>query len=83
MSWFDVPSTQMSIFILFASAGVWFEGAFSLWVSLIPWSLDQEKKNDHCEWSLLLKKTIFLIIRVLGAATSRCYLKKTFPKNYY
>ena len=29
--WFDVPTTQMSIFILFGSAGVIFEGAFSLW----------------------------------------------------
>ena len=34
-SWFDVPTTQMSIFILFVSAGVLFDGAFSLWVSLI------------------------------------------------
>ena len=33
-SWYDVPTTQMFIFILFVSAGVWFEGAFSLWVSL-------------------------------------------------
>ena len=34
MSWFDVPATQMSIFILFESVGVVIEGAFSLWVSL-------------------------------------------------
>ena len=33
-SWFDVPATQMSIFIIFESVGVLFEGAFSLWVSL-------------------------------------------------
>ena len=33
-SGYDVPTTQMFIFILFVSAGVWFEGAFSLWVSL-------------------------------------------------
>ena len=32
-SWFGVPTTRMSIFILFVSAGVLFEGAFSLWVS--------------------------------------------------
>ena len=32
--WFDVPATQMFIFILFASAEVSFEGASSLWVSL-------------------------------------------------
>ena len=30
----DVTSTQISIFILFLGAGVSFEGAFSLWVSL-------------------------------------------------
>ena len=34
-SWFDISTTQMSIFILFVSAGVLFEGDFSLWVSLI------------------------------------------------
>ena len=33
-SWFDVPTTQMAIFILFESVGVLFENAFSLWVSL-------------------------------------------------
>ena len=33
-SWLDVPTTQMSIFTLFESAGVLFEGLFSLWVSM-------------------------------------------------
>ena len=33
--WLDVPTTQISKFILFVSTGVLFEGAFSLWVSLI------------------------------------------------
>ena len=32
--WFDVPTTQMLIFVLFVSAGALFDGAFSLWVSL-------------------------------------------------
>ena len=32
--WFDVPTTQMSILVLFVSTGVFFDGAFSLWVSL-------------------------------------------------
>ena len=27
-SWFEIPATHMSIFILFSSAGVLFEGAF-------------------------------------------------------
>ena len=38
LSWFDVPATQMSIFILSVSAGVLFEGAFSLWVSLMEFN---------------------------------------------
>ena len=33
-NWFNVPTTQMSIFILFESIGVLFRDAFSLWVSL-------------------------------------------------
>ena len=31
-SWFEVPTTCMTIFILFSNAGVLFEGASSLWV---------------------------------------------------
>ena len=31
---FDVPTAQTPIFVLFLSAGVFFDGAFSLWVSL-------------------------------------------------
>ena len=33
-SWFDVPTTQMFIFIFFVSAGVLFDNEISLWVSL-------------------------------------------------
>ena len=33
-SWFDVQVTQMSMFVLFVSAGVLFGGDFSLWVLL-------------------------------------------------
>ena len=33
-SWFDVPTIQMPIFLLFVSAGVLFDSAFSMWVSL-------------------------------------------------
>ena len=32
-SWFDVITTQMSIFVFFVSAQVLFDGVFSLWVS--------------------------------------------------
>ena len=34
-SWFDVPTTQMFIFIFSENVGVLFEGSFSLWLSLI------------------------------------------------
>ena len=33
-SWFDIPTTQISIFTLFVNAEVLFEGAFSLWVPI-------------------------------------------------
>ena len=33
-SWFDVPTTEMFIFILFVNAEALFEYAFSQWVSL-------------------------------------------------
>ena len=36
-SWFDVPTTQMSIFLLFVSAGVHLREFFSLLVSLNQW----------------------------------------------
>ena len=32
--WFDIPTTQMPIFVLFQSDGVFFDCTFSLWVSL-------------------------------------------------
>ena len=32
--WFDVPTTQIFIFLLSVSAGVLFDGALSLWISL-------------------------------------------------
>ena len=33
--WFDLLKTQMPILVLFVSAGVLFDCAFSLWVSLV------------------------------------------------
>ena len=33
-SWFDVKTNEIPIFVLFVRAGVLFDGAFSLWVSL-------------------------------------------------
>ena len=33
-SWLNVPTTQMSIFIVFERVGVWFEGTFSQWIFL-------------------------------------------------
>ena len=46
-SWFDVPTTQMPILVLFVSAGVLFDGAFSLWVPLMDASIiPQSYWND-------------------------------------
>ena len=33
-SWFIVPAALMPIFLLFVSAGVSFDGAFTMWISL-------------------------------------------------
>ena len=33
-SWFDVPTTQIPIFVIFVSVEVLFDGAFYLWVTL-------------------------------------------------
>ena len=32
MSWFDIPTTQMPIYLLFVSAEALFDSAFSLWI---------------------------------------------------
>ena len=47
MSWFDVPTTQMPTFLLFPSAGVLFDGAFSL---KYP-SVDKTKLRNNSSWS--------------------------------
>ena len=38
-SWFDVSTTWMSIFVLFVSTGVIYDGTFSLWVSLMKFQV--------------------------------------------
>ena len=45
MSWFDVLTTQMPIFILFVSAGVLFDGAFPLWIFLMSMCFLLEQQN--------------------------------------
>ena len=42
---FNVAITQMPIFLLFVSAGVLLEGAFSLWVSLIFLSFNSSRSS--------------------------------------
>ena len=62
-SWFDVPTNQMFIFVLFVSTGVLFGGTFSLWVSLnisvgvlfslllcIPWENDEPSWVNYLVW---------------------------------
>ena len=64
-SWFDVPATQMPIFIVFVSARVLFDSVFFLWTMikgkchLYPWrvkcharkELRWKEKIDHQTWS--------------------------------
>ena len=38
-SWSDAPTIQMPMFVLFVSAEVLFDGAFSLWVCEYSWLL--------------------------------------------
>ena len=46
-SWFDVPKTQISIFIIFARTGVLFDDAFSVKVSLrISWSVNVTESQE-------------------------------------
>ena len=55
MSWFDVTTTQMPIFILFASDGVLFEGTFfpvsiikqHLWFYSVHFSILSLKLEEH------------------------------------
>ena len=57
-SWFDVPTIQMLVFVLSVSAGVLFDGAFSLWVSL-KGVLILEVNNGgmcFCQFIMLLYK---------------------------
>ena len=46
-SWFNVPVSQMLIFILFVSPSVLFEGVFSLWVSLKKSLFERKGSFSH------------------------------------
>ena len=65
---FDVPTAQTPLFVLFLSAGVLFDGAFSLWVSLkkgevgrvfVKTTFDKQSRIqnsvEHLWWSLFAK----------------------------
>ena len=52
-NWFDVPKTQTPIFVFFLSAGVLFDGSFSLWVSLYG---DNSNARNLVLGSILKKK---------------------------
>ena len=52
MSWFDVSNTKMLIIILFRSTGVLFEGAFSLWVSMLNMSAKVKLANVKFDYGI-------------------------------
>ena len=77
--WFNLPTTQISIFILFESALVLLEGTFSLWVTAQKMEFFIKDFFSKCDqihsflwiWSHLLKKTlmknsIFCAVSVLN-----------------
>ena len=92
------PTTQMSIFILFESAWVFFEGAFSLWVSLIETLVHHKpfpkifflsqvllgtySKKTLC-WSLLIAE--LQSVRCRFATLPDVFLRifQTFTINYF
>ena len=56
-NWFDVPTIQISIFILFESARVLFESLFFLWVSLTCFDILFWKKKSNF-WHRYLRNII-------------------------
>ena len=66
MNRFDVPTTQMPIFLVFVSAGVLFDGAFSVWVSLNNLKNQPEfhqlNLKVHCQAMDLTIKMIVILI---------------------
>ena len=48
-NWFNVPTAQTSIFVVFVSAGVLFDGALSLWVSLSNFSSGEFNGVSRCK----------------------------------
>ena len=52
-NWFNVPKAQTPIFVYFLSAGVLFDGSFSLWVSLYG---DNSNARNLVLGSILKKK---------------------------
>ena len=78
-NWFNVPTAQTLIFVLFLRAGVLFDGAFSLWVSL-SCSLFSQKKL-HCSTGL---KIVFWLLQSFSKyfQTFRCFTKFSFHHNW-
>ena len=73
-NWFNVPTTQTPIFVLFLSAGVLCDGTFSLWVSLT------HKSESRFETSLAIKncdecnQMLLNISEKLIELTTQCFL---------
>ena len=78
-SCFDIPSTKMSILIIFESVVVLFEGAFSRWVSL------KETRNSLKKWPLNLwwisNKTSMEVGKITKAATFQSFLDLSYKNT--
>ena len=53
-NWFNVPTAQTPIFVLFLSAAVSLNGTFSLWVSL-----NELRCSSHYYWTFIKKRVKF------------------------
>ena len=81
--WFDVLATQMPIFVLFVSAGVLFDGAFSLWVSLMKLQAILGK-GDSTKGVFLrsfrnFKNTLFCRTTAMAASEAQKTRQHTIP----
>ena len=76
-SWFVVPTTQMPIFLLFVSAGVLFDGAFSLWVSLNVQTLKKQLERTVTDFHKMLTRTTMLVQKFWENKQILCIQRKS------
>ena len=73
-NWFHIPIAQKPIFVLFLSAGVLFDDAFSLWVYF-------SKKKPVSDYSLSRQSRFFSYILIKHKIKNRRQKFSPFPRN--